>query len=659
MDDRRRGYGIIEVSRRPWKLFEDECRYLVYQSLSGFDIKPSDIVFEPPPSHVYGELSTPICMMLARKTGLNPQDLALEVKSRIDTADRRFIARVDVAGPGYLNFYLDKPSFFKLLISSIQSLGEEWGRLESDRKLRVIVEHTSVNPIHPIGIGHARNSFLGDSIASLLEARGYDVHRHFYIDDVGRQVSILAYGYNLLGRPRFEEKPDSFLGYIYASISCILEIKRLKSELETYRSKQSEDEYMRISSRLDDWVAVAAELRSRNEKLFDRLLESIESDKDPEGRIAEINRLYERRLDEDVVRIVREVVTLCLEGFKETLSRVGVDFDSWDWESDIVWSSDVDGILSMLKSTPYCRLEEGALIFDVAEAARNLGLEERIDIGLELPPLTLTRADGTTLYTTRDIAYAFRKLKQYDLSITVIGMDQKLPQIQLMIALSALGVDRVLDRYKPLFYGLVKLPGYRMSSRRGRIVTLDDVLDEARVRALMEVRKRSPNIDPREAERIAEAIAVGAVKYALISVSSEKDIVFSWDKVLNFEMNSGPFLQYAYARSSSILSKADVDYMDADFDPAILNDRLEEDLLIHISKYPEIVWYSSENLAVHIVAEYANELAMKFNSFYDKLPVLKAEPLELKIARLKLVYAFKSTLGSALKILGIKPLERM
>lgn len=596
--------------------------------------------------------------MLAKKTGLNQYSLAFEAKSRIDRASRRFTARVDVAGPGYLNFYLEKPVFFKLLISSIESLGEEWGRLESDRKLKVIVEHTSVNPIHPIGIGHARNSFLGDSIASLLEARGYEVHRHFYIDDVGRQVSILAYGYNLLGRPKVEGKPDKFLGFIYAATSCILEVRRLKSEIELCRSKQSEDEYRRLTSQLDDWVGVAAELRNRNEKLFDKLLESIEADRDPEASIAEMNRLYEKRLDEDIVKVTREVVSLCLEGFKETLSRVDVEIDSWDWESEIVWSGEVDKILSMLRSTPYCRLVESALVFDVAEAARDLRLEGYTGIDLEMPPLTLTRADGTTLYTTRDIAYAFRKLKLYDLSVIVIGIDQKLPQTQLMIALSTLGLD-AFDRYKPLFYGLVKLPGYKMSSRRGRIITLDEVLDEAKIRALTEIRKRSPNIDAEEAGRIAEAIAVGAVKYALISVSPEKDIVFNWDRVLNFEMNSGPFLQYAYARASSILAKADVDYINADFDPTLLIDRLEEDLLIHISKYPEVVWSSSENLAVHMVAEYANELAMKFNAFYDKLPVLRAEPQELKIARLKLVYAFKSTLASALKILGIKPLERM
>ncbi|MCS7112694.1 MAG: arginine--tRNA ligase [Nitrososphaerota archaeon] len=629
------------------------------QALTELDIEPGDIPFEPPPSHVYGELATPVCMMLAKKSGLNQRSLAFEVKSRIDRANRKLIARVDVAGPGYLNFHLEKPTFFKLLISSIQSLGEEWGRLESDRGLKVIVEHTSVNPIHPIGIGHARNSFLGDSIASLLKARGYEVHKHFYIDDVGRQVSILAYGYDLLGRPKAEGKPDRFLGFIYAATSCILEVRRLKSELESCRSKQSDDEYRRLTSQLDDWVGVAAELRSRDEKLFDKLLESIEADRDPEASISEMNRSYEGYTDEGIVKLIREVVSLCLEGFKETLSRIGVEFDSWDWESELVWSGEVDRMLSMLRLTPYCRFVESALVFDVAEAARNLGLERYIGIDIETPPLTLTRADGTTLYTTRDIAYAFRKLKQYDLSVTVIGVDQKLPQTQLMIALSTLGLERVFERYKPLFYGLVKLPGYKMSSRRGRIITLDEVLDEAKIRALTEIRKRSPNIDTEEASRVAEAIAVGAVKYALISVSPEKDITFNWDRVLNFEMNSGPFLQYAHARASSILAKADVDYIDVDFDPVLLTDRLEEDLLIHISKYPEIVWSSSENLAVHTIAEYANELAMKFNTFYDKLPVLKAEPRELKIARLKLVYAFKSTLASALRILGIKPLERM
>lgn len=650
----------LEPVRRPWKLFEDECRSLVSLALARLNLEAEKIPLEKPPSRIYGELSTPVCMILSRKLKIEPYELASKVKSEVDKLKRNVVDRVEAARPGYLNFYIDKQRFFKLLISSVEKLGSDWGKLTVVKPLKILVEHTSVNPVHPIGIGHARNSFLGDSIASIFEAVGHRVSRHFYIDDVGRQVSILAYGYKALGEPKVEGKPDVFLGFLYAVTSCILEVRRLKSKLEEAKAKGVEEEYRRIASQLDGWVGIAADLRSRNRELFDKVLEAVERDPDPDVSITRINRLYEEGVDEATVRLVRKVVSLCIEGFKETLSRVGVEFDSWDWESRLVWSGEVEEILAKLKATPYVSMVGSALLFDVDLAASRLKLTDRLELtGRELPVLTLTRKDGTSLYTTRDIAYAVRKLLSSDLSVTVIGVDQKLPQTQLRVALSVLGFHDAFERYRLLFYGLVKLPGYRMSSRRGRLITLDQVLDEAKARALEEVSNRSPGLKRDEADRIAEAVAVGAVKYALISVSPEKDIVFSWDRVLDFERNSGPFLQYTYARASSILRKADINFLGLEFNPSVLEDPLEEELLIEIAHYPELVWRASEELAVHMLAEYANDLAMKFNSFYDRLPVLRAEPLSLKIARLKLVYAFRVTLGSALRLLGIEPLEKM
>ena len=206
-------------------------------------------------------------------------------------------------------------------------------------------------------------------------------------------------------------------------------------------------------------------------------------------------------------------------------------------------------------------------------------------------------------------------------------------------------------------YELVHLPDYRMSGRRGRYVTFDQVLNEAVRRAYREVEKRSPHLSEEEKQRIAEAVGIGAVRYALVSVAASKPLTFTWDRVLDFERNSGPFLQYAYARAANILAKAEKLAQSPDY--TLLESTHEKQLILQLSKFPETVAEAADSLRPELIAEYANDLATIFNSFYDKHPVLAATPRELRDARLKLVEAVKVVMGNALQLMGITPLERM
>ena len=174
----------------------------------------------------------------------------------------------------------------------------------------------------------------------------------------------------------------------------------------------------------------------------------------------------------------------------------------------------------------------------------------------EVPPLTLVRADGTTLYTTRDIAYTIWKFKHAEKVINVIGMEQSLAQLQLKLALYAMGYGKDADNLVHFAYNLVTLPGYKMSSRRGHYITFDEVLDEAVRRAYEEVSKRSPMLSEEEKRNIANFVGLGAVRYALVDVDPGKPVMFTWERVLNFETNSAPYVQYTHARACSILRKA-------------------------------------------------------------------------------------------------------
>jgi arginyl-tRNA synthetase len=420
----------------------------------------------------------------------------------------------------------------------------------------------------------------------------------------------------------------------------------------------AEEEIVKINRELDDWVAIAGELQGKYPQLFEELLNKISRDEDPENVIIKLNRAYENG-DEQARRLVRRVTELCIEGFKETLSRIGVAYDSWDWESGFVWGNNVSDALQRLKKSPFVYSESGVLEFDAGKAVDALRLKGKLGLreDQEVSPLTLVRADGTTLYTTRDVAYSLWKFKRADKVINVIGMEQNLAQLQLRIALYALGFTKQADNLVHFAYNLVTLPGYKMSSRRGHYVTFDEAMDEAVRRAYEEVSKRSPMLSEDEEKRIADFVGVGAVRYALVEVDTAKPVVFTWDRVLNFEKNSAPYIQYTHARACSILRKADRKAEDADY--GLLKEKLEHEIVLGLASFPDVFVEAAEFLKPNMIADYANALSDRFNTFYNAFPVIKAEPRELSDARLALTDSVKIVLANALNLIGIVAPEKM
>jgi arginyl-tRNA synthetase len=436
-------------------------------------------------------------------------------------------------------------------------------------------------------------------------------------------------------------------------------IRGLREKVERLKkSPGNENELRKAQEELDDWVAAAADLRARNQAVFDRLMERINVDPNPEASIAAIVQGYEQA-ESGSKELVREIVDLCLSGFNETYRRVGISWDSWDWESDMVWSGRVAKALAQLRRTGYVRDEKGAVVLDAERAAVDLRLKSVFGIqeGHEIPPLTLIRSDGTTLYTTRDIAYSFWKFERAERVVNVIGSEQSLAQLQLRVAVAALSSASKAANLVHYAYEMVELPGYKMSRRRGRFVSFDEILDESIRRAYDEVTKRSPQL-PEELKRsIASSVGLGAVKYAMLSVAPIKTVSFTWDRVLNFEMNSAPFTQYAHARACNILAKAEGLGDKPDF--SLLKEPLEWDLVLKVARFPDVFLDAAESLKPSAIAEYANDLASSFNSFYASLRVLRAETPPLRDARLRLVDAVRLALRNSLEMMGIDPVERM
>jgi len=647
------------ISQNPFEQFRHECQTALANALNKtLPAEKPTITLNKTPNIEYGQLASSLCFELAKKTKQKPLALAQRLVDAMDKSSFNLIEKVAPAGAGYINFHVDFTKFSKLTLEAVKNLGSDYGFVKVDEPKKIIVEHTSVNPLHPIHIGQARNPMLGDALARILQCRGHTVSRHYYIDDVGRQSSVVAYGYAKLGRPKPTEKSDLFVGKIYTVTSCLVEINRQKKARELAISVQSADDLAKANKEIDEWMSIAVELKEKYPVLFEVLTAKIGEDENPEEEINRLNRAYEDG-EPNAKQLVREVSDLCLEGFRETMKRVGVTYDSWDWESDFVWSTQVSEVLAKLKDSPFVQNEKGVLAFEAEKVVAALGLKSKLGLSQnnEVPPLTLGRADGTTLYTTRDIAYTLWKFKYAQKVINVIGMEQSLAQLQLKIALFAMGYEENATNLVHFAYNLVTLPGYKMSSRRGHYITFDEVLTEAVQRAYEEVSKRSPLLSQEEKHKIADFVGLGAVRYALVDVDSSKPVMFTWERVLNFETNSAPYVQYTHARACSILRKAAREPNNPNF--GLLSEKLERELILNLAGFPDMFIEATEYLKPNMIADYTNVLADKFNTFYNAYPVIKADSQELSDARIALTHAIKTVMHNALNLIGVIAPDKM
>lgn len=352
---------------------------------------------------------------------------------------------------------------------------------------------------------------------------------------------------------------------------------------------------------------------------------------------AEVDRLMQQveAMDPATVGKFRGVVSRCLEGFKETLAALATPHDRYVWESDFLRIGDMERLLARFLHRSEAHQDE---VFWVDLSAH--GIQNRY---------VLRRSDGTSVYAARDLAYHVWKGRNADRVIDVLGADHKLIGAQLRAALAMLGE-------KPpeiVFFEFVSLPEGSMSTRAGKFVTSDELIEETRRRALEEVTARRPELSEEERLAIARSVALAAIRYDIVRVSPEKATVFDWATALDFERQSGPYVQYAHARACSILEKA------GDWSEAYgCASQHEVALAKQVARFPAVVRQAVEELRPHLLAAYARELADLFNTFYHFEPVLRAEG-GTRDARLTLVKATQNTLKEALETLGIDALASM
>ena len=538
----------------------------------------------------------------AKELHVPPEELAGEIA-------REFPSLPGLGGvravAGYLNLDADPAWIAKRTLELVFAQGERYGS-GPVVPVGACVEHTSANPTGPFHIGRVRNGIIGDTIARVLRASGTPVTTQYYVDDVGRQAAMITW---IWSQPidRWPEEIRAAAGPV------------------AYPPSPSEKPDLALGR---PYPAVSAYLKTHEEA---------------REEVAELSRRFERG---EAPELHHELAERILAGMVASLGRIGITFDEFVWESTFLHDHSVDGVIARVRQAPHAVTEpNGALAIDTT----SYGLPK------EDARVIVTRGDGTSLYPTRDIAYHLSKFARFPRVIDVLGQDHQLHARTLEALLAEVGESR---RPEFVIYQDITVPdGGRMSTRKGSAVYLDDLLDEATDRAVDEIRRRREDLGTDEVMSIASKVASGAVRYHILRVAPEKAVRFRWEDALSFEGRSGPFLQYSYARASSLLRKAGATEGPWSYDPTLLATPEERAVVRSIARLPSTIAYVARSAHVHTLAGYAHELAEAFNRFYEAAPVLTATTQ--RASRLALVAATRQTLGIALDLLGVDRLERM
>lgn len=587
-----------------------------------------EIQLSIPKDDGHGDYTSNIAMRLAKQLGKNPLEIAQQIADDLGFKMQDLgIDKVEAVAPGFINVYLSSDA----LVTNAKEVLNDFEKVALTDKMKdkkVVIEFTDPNPFKEFHIGHVYTNIVGESLSRIYEANGAIVHRGDYFGDVGMHVAKALWGLkNMLQEDKISmkdlaEKPlndrINYFGKAYAKGST------------AYEEDTKAQEEMKHLNRL---VYIAAQKMWQKEKGITALVDYQKDQVIDEKELDEIYEMY---------RVGRE---WSLAYFDSLYERIGMQFAGYYPESiagekgyGLVKSHITDGVFVE---------HDGAVIFKGEE----FGLHTRVFIN----------SLGLPTYEAKELGLAVWKNEEfpYDFSIILTGNEINEYFKVLMKALSLIKPE-LAAKSKHIGHGMVRMAsGKKMSSRTGQIISGKNVLDEAKNLAkkkIAEAKIGRESVSGDDADIVAEQVGVGAIKYSFLKSGIGKDIPFSFEESVSFEGNAGPYVQYTYTRTHSVLEKAGKhiqypsDYMPQDE---------ELKLLRHMQKFPEIVKEAALTYSPNVVTEYLFELAQIFNNFYQKYRILNASEEKEKTFRLALTATVGIILKQGLYLLGIQAPEKM
>ena len=606
-----------------------------------------------PPNNAFGELTSNIAFQLAQRFNSNPylvaKDLVESLLIQLSNQRSResLLNTIDAHPSGHINFRADWNVYPKAVIGEI--LDDSYGKFDFGKGKRVIIEHTSVNPNKALHVGHLRNMIIGDVLFRILSAVNYDTSVFYYVDDSGLQVADIVVGFMNAGFPT--DPPDP------------------TTKFDQYCGNE-------VYVKINDLYIKNPDLQQKRKSV----LKSIENG------------------NSDLSRFAKEISLRVLKDQLKTCWSLKVRYDLLNFESDIVASKMWEKMFELLKNKGRAAYETEGKNKGCWVIRGSDGDDDKV----------LIRSDGTLTYVAKDMPYAAWKLglfsdpflycvfsEQWDTSIlwaatldTTVGshakrqfggaeivinlIDSRQSRLQTIISSTLSAVAKFeKERYMHLSYEPVTLSSRtakslgidigntsaHMSGRKGIYVGADQIMEILYKKAKEEIRSRHPNMTDSELSGISESLGRAAVRYNMIKQDLERPIVFDLEESLSLDGDSGPYLQYAFARSQRLLEKGELTHRTNSL--ADLLHEKESNLIRELSKMDLIIEQCSSQMNPKLMARYAHKLAVSFNLYYEKVPILKETSESLVSARLLLVKAFNIVMRLALNYLGIDPLNRM
>lgn len=614
-------------------MIKDQIIADLKKALKKLALPAEEVHLEHPEKAEHGDYATNVALVLAKRVGKRPMEIAKNIKDQI--AKSKNIEKIEIAKPGFINFWLSEKWLGKQ-IEKVLREKDGFGKLTILEGKKILLEHTSPDPIKTLHIGHLRNNFLGMTMARILEFLGAKVTKDCINNDRGIHVCRAMFGYLVFAKKGIGIKKEGLLGFKVPEsdiqrVAKKVNWRKLLGEWSRNQEGWLKPEDLGLKSDHFDLVVYAVGARAEDKV------------KEVGDQVRELLQAWEKG-DKQVWALWRIIIDWSLKGYEITYKRISSVHD-YVWHESELYKRGKELIYKGLKKGIF-RKSKGAIVTDLAE--------------YNLPDTVVIKSDGTALYHTFDINLTLQKRKKFpsDLYIWDIGNDQLLYLKQLYAICEQLGIGKISD-YFHLNYGYIYLKGKgKMSSRKGTIVKADELLDEVHGRARRIIETSAPElrkIKSEEKEGVAEIVALAALKYGLLKFSREKDIYFNIDESVSLEGNSGPYLQYTYARAKSVLRKAEV-LPDRQKITCSRPNPEELAILRTIYKFPEAVLEAGESYSPNLICHFLFDLAQKFNLFYNQHRVIGSANEKFRLA---LTASVAQVIKNGLSLLGIKTLERM
>ncbi len=571
--------------------------------LNVFQLKDINLEIQENKTEFEGDF-TIVTFPLVKQLKKNPESIGVELGEAL-TTQTELLESFNVV-KGFLNVKV-KNQFF---VDQFQSINNDFENIIK-KNSTVMVEYSSPNTNKPLHLGHIRNNLLGFSVSQILKEAGYDVIKSQIINDRGIHICKSMLAWEKFGKGETPDathtKGDKFVGNYYVKFD------------QEYKKEIAELVEKGIS---EDQAKKEAPLMKEAQKML----------------------LDWENGDEKVRNLWNEMNSWVYKGFNETYSRLGVSFDQIQYESN-TYILGKDLIQEGLDKGVLYQKEDGSVWCDLTDE----GLDQKL----------LLRSDGTSVYMTQDLGTAVERFKQNDIQklIYTVGNEQDYHFQVLFKILGKLGYSWA-DQLYHLSYGMVELPNGKMKSREGTVVDADDLMQEMHdiAKSKSEELGKLENFTEEEKNDNYESVGMGALKYFMLKVDPKKKMLFNPEESIDFNGNTGPFIQYTYARIQSLLTKASFEFKEID---SIELSQSEKELIMQLANYKAVVARAAEALSPALVANYVYDLVKSYNSFYQSSPILNQEDKNITQFRLNLSDLTAKTIKKSLSLLGIGTVNRM